>query len=286
MKRRTLQLIILFATYVFSIFLLFPGKTAVKTEEEAPSSKAAREPERPPVETHICDGAESVVFAASSDMEAAAFEPIPTEYAIQDFPLIWQLPELPTGCEITALTMVLEYYGYDVDKTTMAAEYLPTAEPDFFYGEDGTLYGPDILRSFVGDPSSEFGYICGAPAIQTAANDYLLEHGGAHAAVDKTGASLKELYELVARNIPVVVWVTIEMEDRYDVESWYTDSGEYMDWSTQDHGAVLIGYSQDTVSLADPISGMVDYDREQFESVFESRGSQCVIITGARDAEV
>lgn len=37
-----------------------------------------------------------------------------------DFPIIIQNPELPTGCEITALTMVLNYYGYPADKIVMA----------------------------------------------------------------------------------------------------------------------------------------------------------------------
>lgn len=196
------------------------------------------------------------------------------------------MPELPTGCEITALTMALQYYGYEVDKTTMAAEYLPTVYPDFSYGEDGTLYGPDMQENFVGDPFSDWGYICGVPAILSAANDYLAEQGGSHIAVDKTGASPESLYELVAENIPVVVWVTIEMADRYDVQGWYTESGEYMEWCAQDHGAVLIGYAEETVAIADPISGMMEYDREQFESVFESRGRQCVIISETQEVEV
>ena len=45
-----------------------------------------------------------------------------------------------------------------------------------------------------------------------------------------------------------------------------------------DHGAVLIGYGPDTVTIADPISGLVEYSREQFESVFASRSYKCVII--------
>lgn len=44
-----------------------------------------------------------------------------------------QMQELPTGCEVTALTMVLNYYGYTIDKVTMATE---------------------------GDPTTELGYIC------------------------------------------------------------------------------------------------------------------------------
>ncbi len=53
-----------------------------------------------------------------------------------------------------------------------------------------------------------------------------------------------------------------------------------MEWSTNDHGAVLIGYTQDTVTIADPIAGMVEYSRTQFEEVFASRGSRCVILEG------
>ncbi len=48
--------------------------------------------------------------------------------------------------------------------------------------------------------------------------------------------------------------------------------------SRHDHGAVLIGYTQDTVTIADPISGKMEYSREDFERVFASRGNQCVIL--------
>ncbi len=74
------------------------------------------------------------------------------------------------------------------------------------------------------------------------------------------------------------MWVTIEMADRWDTQGWYTETGSYVDWSMNDHGAVLIGYTDTTVTIADPISGEIQYGREQFESVFASRGSQCVVI--------
>lgn len=112
-------------------------------------------------------------------------------YAIREmreFPLIYQEPELPTGCEVTALTMVLNYYGYDVDKVTMATEYLPCLPAEFYYGENGVIYGNDMVNYFVGDPTTEEGYICGAPAIMTAANAYLQSCGSSRYAVNGTGA--------------------------------------------------------------------------------------------------
>lgn len=202
----------------------------------------------------------------------------PEEYIIEEFPVLFQMPELPTGCEITAMTMVLNYYGYDVDKTTMAADYLPTVSASQYYGDDGRLYGGDLRKYFVGDPFTEGGYICGTEAILNAADAYLQEMGSSMRAVDKTGASPEELYELVSQDTPVVVWVTIGMSDRSTPQGWYTESGDYVDWSTNDHGAVMIGYSEDTVTIADPISGLVEYSRAQFESVFSSRSHQCVIL--------
>ena len=204
---------------------------------------------------------------------------VPSAYQIEDFPIVYQMPQLPTGCEITALTMALHYYGYSVDKVTMATQYLPTAPAGTYYGSDGRLYGSDMEHYFVGDPTTNLGYICGTSAIVTAANTYLEEQGSSLRAQDLTGAAPEELYELVSRDIPVVVWVTIGMEDRRSTQGWYTEAGEYMEWSTNDHGAVLIGYTETTVTIADPISGLVEYDRQQFEEVFATRSNRCVILT-------
>lgn len=202
----------------------------------------------------------------------------PEEYLIESFPILNQMPELPTGCEITALTMALNYYGYEMDKVTMATQYLPCVSANLHYGNDGVLYGSDLNEYFVGDPTTELGYICGTGAIVTAADSYLADAGSELHAEDMTGAEPEELYELVSENIPVVVWVTIGMADRQAAQGWYTEQGEYVDWSRNDHGAVLIGYSEDTVTIADPISGLMEYEKDQFERVFESRGNQSVII--------
>lgn len=200
------------------------------------------------------------------------------EYQIEDFEILLQMPELPTGCEITAMTMVLNYYGFDVDKVTMAEQYLPTAPAEFYYDSDGELHGADLNRYFVGDPATEQGYICGAGAIRTAANKYLQQNSRFLRAIDKTGASAEEIYHRVSQDVPVVVWVTINMEERQKAEGWKTETGEYVDWGNNDHGAVLIGYTEDTVTIADPIAGKVVYSREKFEEIYKSRGKQCVFL--------
>lgn len=194
-----------------------------------------------------------------------------------DFEIIRQMPELPTGCEITALTMMLNYYGYSVDKMTMASEYLPVIPAEFYEGADGRVYGPDMDNFFVGDPSAS-GYICGTGAIRSAADAYLEDRDSALRAKDLTGTPLPELYALVRDGTPVLVWVTIGMAERDEVQGWYTADGRWMEWSRNDHGAVLIGCSNDMVTIADPLSGLRVYSRDRFEHVFASRGSQCVAL--------
>lgn len=197
---------------------------------------------------------------------------------LTDFDIIEQYPELPTGCEITAMTMVLNYYGYQVNKVTMALDYMPKVQAEFYRSEDGRLMGPDLENFFVGDPTEETGYICGTGAIVTAANRYLADVGS-----DLTVAAMKnvqpeKLYDLIDQGTPVVIWCTINMEDRAETDGWYREDGTYMEWSTNDHGAVLIGYDEDTVTVADPIYSRITVSRDQFEKIFAERGGQCVIL--------
>ncbi len=229
--------------------------------------------------SYLTENGEEGASADSSEGSASGIqEEIPPSYQIEGFPIILQMPELPTGCEITALTMTLNYYGYPVDKTVMASEYLPTAPAAFYYREDGSMYGNDMDEYFIGDPFTEEGIICGTGAIVTAADDYLADEGSSLRAVNLTGSTAEDLYRRVSMDQPVIVWVTISMADRGWTSGWYTEDGDYVEWSQGDHGAVLIGYTDTTVTIADPIAGKAEYDRAQFEEVFASRGNQCVVL--------
>lgn len=76
---------------------------------------------------------------------------------------ILQNPELPTGCEITSLTTVLNYYGYNVSKTTMSDDFLEKSNDEV----------ADFWKMFLGNPRSEDGFGCYAQPITDAANKYL-----------------------------------------------------------------------------------------------------------------
>ena len=221
---------------------------------------------------------ETVAVGLESTQISAEVKKSNSGTQLTDFDIIEQYPELPTGCEITAMTMVLNYYGYNVDKVTMAMDYMPKVQAEFYRSEDGRLMGPDLENFFVGDPTEETGYICGTGAIVTAANRYLADVGSDLTAVAMKHTRPEELYDLIDQGTPVVIWCTINMEDRAETDGWYREDGTYMEWSTNDHGAVLIGYDEDTVTVADPIYSRITVSRDQFEKIFAERGGQCVIL--------
>lgn len=189
------------------------------------------------------------------------------------------MPELPTGCEITAAAMLVKYAGIAVDKTTLAVKYMPTlASASLHTGSDGRTYGADMEHYFIGDPTTDQGYICGVPAIMTALEKYFADVKSQLKPKNITGSTPAQLYGMIDSGTPVMVWVTVGMAERRTVYGWYRDDGVFMDWSNNDHGAVLIGYDADTVTIADPIAGIIKCAKPKFERIFAQRGNKCLIL--------
>lgn len=209
---------------------------------------------------------------------SACQQELPASHVIEGFVDLLQTPELPTGCEITALTMLLRYYGTGADKITMAETYLPQMPLKMITGADGKTYGPDIEKYFIGDPFTESGIVCGVGPIQSAANRYLQDIDSSLCAVDATGISNEDLYRRISEDQPVMVWVTICMEDRWDTQGWQTRDGRQVLWSQNDHAAILVGYSENTITVSDPICARREYEKAQFEKVFSSRGRVCLVL--------
>ncbi|MDO5402364.1 MAG: C39 family peptidase [Eubacteriales bacterium] len=180
-----------------------------------------------------------------------------------------QLPQLPTGCEVTALTTVLNHLGYPVSKGTMADYYLPKCNP-----------GEGSFRDyFIGNPRDENSFGCFAGPITAAANSYLSQNGGDYYAKNISGSDFSMLLNYVAEGTPVVVWSTMYMEQAYLTAAWYVD-GEEIRWIAQEHCMVLTGYdmSAGTVTVSDPLIGIVNYDLELFVERHKEMLSQAVVI--------
>lgn len=155
-------------------------------------------------------------------------------------PLIAQRPELPTGCEITAVTMLLQYTGAQVNKVQLAKE-MPYDVAD-------------CAKGFVGDPFTENGNSIYPPALIALISKY------AGHATDLTGADLTTLKSQIDQNHPVVVWV-----------------GEFDGFHT--HALVMIGYDDDAVIVNDCWTNQVEkLSNQQFAEIRAHLGNRALTI--------
>lgn len=184
-----------------------------------------------------------------------------------DIPFVSQYPELPTGCEITALTTVLNYLGYNVDKLTMADYYLDK-------GEMGEV---SPYKAFVGNPRDEDSCGAFAPVLVNSATKYLKSQRSYMNVYNITGAEYNELLDYVDDGHPVLVWETMYMKEPYESCTWNID-GENIMWLSREHAMVLIGYTQSTYIMADPLRGICEYDKELVETRYKSMGKQAIVI--------
>ncbi len=196
-----------------------------------------------------------------------------------DMENILQLPELPVGCEITALTILLRHCGFDAEKTDMAKNYLPISWGNARY-EEGKTYKDSFFNYFIGDPFGK-GYGCFSGAIEKAANKYISEHGGGYTVKNISGAHPDVLYDYLAAGTPVLCWATDGMIEPEYYETWYdNETGEQLDWYLNEHCFVLAGFNMDAdlVTLNDPMKGIIDYNINKFETRYDQMHRQAIVI--------
>ena len=131
-------------------------------------------------------------------------------------PYISQLPDMPSGCEVVSVTMMLNQAGVRASKEQVA-ERLPYAD-DPNLGFTGSLYV---------DGSSGASGVVWPPALL----DLVRSFKGS--AVDLTGQSWDSICSYIDEGKPVVVW--------------FSSSG-------LDHTVVLTGYSKTQVWINDPLA--------------------------------
>ncbi len=185
-----------------------------------------------------------------------------------DVPSRLQYPELPTGCESVALTDVLLFFGYELETSEIADEWLPLSDSDF-------------VNAFLGDPHRADGHACMAPGIVTAARSYLEAHGSSLEVEDATGMTFEELLATVSEGHPVIAWCTIDLAetgDSYDV-SW--QEGREYHLFPNSHCVVVSGYDIDAgiVYVSDPLVGTTSYDMATFATRYYELGAQAIVIS-------
>ena len=244
----------------------FPAKAAVFAEE------TAQEQELPEV-IPVYIPQEKSTFAS---LEEPAVEQA-AGLSFGEIQLQLQNPELPNGCEVTSLDMVLTAAGYPVDKLELY-ECLP--REDFSYSGNARL-GPDPNVAFAGDAASAGGgWYCLAGPILEAGNAWIAVLGGGAQMEDFTGIDQEKLDALLEQGTPLVAWVTQE----YALLTY----ANYFTWTLPDgtqcvpydnlHCVVLAGIDGDAYQIADPIRGWQLVDKETFWQSFDAMGRRAVTV--------
>ena len=195
-----------------------------------------------------------------------------------DVPYLSQEGEYPTACEIVSAVMVLSYYGYDISIDDFIDYYLPQANL-FIDSETGLLTSVSPTQAFIGDPRSSGGYGCYAPVIVSAFNNAV---GNTALAIDTTDTDIDTLIDYyVKRNIPVLLWASIDLSPTYAGDSWILeDTGEWYTWTAGEHCMVLVGADQNYYYFNDPYdsNGVVKYKKELVTKRWEELGKQSAVL--------
>ena len=191
-------------------------------------------------------------------------------HKIENVPILNQLPEMPTGCELTSAAMLLNWYGIDVDKNDLGYEIEKASIPSYV---DGTLQGADPNEYFIGDPFSDSGF--GEYHKPTAD---LIDTYTSGKGKDITGCSFEALIEVVSNGTPIITWVTIDMKEAILNSSWYSNNG-IVEWMVPEHAVVVIGFTENEVIINDPYTG-TEYNvhKSTFIDRWNSLGNQAVTI--------
>ena len=193
--------------------------------------------------------------------------------------VIYQAPELPSGCEVTSLTIVLNYLGIDADKCDLADNYLPQLPISL----------ANLHEVFAGNPRSTNSYGCYSEVIVDTANTYLADVASksytdditadSFTVVNLSGTDFYDLFSEIDNGNPVIIWGTENMDEVGRTVTW-TVAGEECTWKYGQHCLVLIGYDYTnmTVTMADPINGICEYDMTDSAACYDALFSQAVVI--------
>lgn len=211
----------------------------------------------------------------SNETITHAQEPVEQRLAVQlNAPLIGQHPELPRGCEVTSLAMLLQYHQINVSKMELAKKV--NRQP-YKYTKDGTTLFGNPYHGFLGDmySFSNPGYGVYHGPIAELAKTYVGDR-----VLDFTGNSFDDILKHVNENRPV--WIitntTYKKLDDSKFRTWNTAQGE-IQITMKEHSVLVTGYDQEFIYFNDPTTGAVEKAPvNDFREAWEQMGQQAVTI--------
>ncbi|SET55437.1 Uncharacterized protein YvpB [Salinibacillus kushneri] len=189
-------------------------------------------------------------------------------------PLVSQMPELPRGCEVTALSMLLGHAGVNVDKMTLAEGIKRDSTP--FTRKNGQVQFGNPNDGFVGDMYSfdnpGLGVYHGP--IADLGEKYLPGR-----IVDLTGKNFDTVLNQLDNGKPVWVlttsWFSHVPESYW--ETWNTPTGK-VKVTYKMHSVLVTGYDNQYIYFNDPLANQKNRKvaKDSFIAGWNQMGNQAI----------
>ena len=148
-------------------------------------------------------------------------------------PLENQMPDLPNGCEVTSLSMLMNYYGIKVSKNELAETI---QHVDSF--TDGVKYRGNPHQGFVGHMTiANAGWCVYNEPLYNVARKYTSH------IENITGSDFLSLLKLVSNGHPVMIITTTTFNKVNNMQTWDTNTGK-VNVTPSSHACVITGYSK------------------------------------------
>lgn len=148
-------------------------------------------------------------------------------------PLENQMPDLPNGCEVTSLSMLMNYYGIKVSKNELAETI---QHVDSF--TDGGKHRGNPHQGFVGHMTiANAGWCVYNEPLYNVARKYTSH------IENITGSDFLSLLKLVSNGHPVMIITTTTFNKVNNMQTWDTNTGK-VNVTPSSHACVITGYSK------------------------------------------
>jgi uncharacterized protein YvpB len=185
---------------------------------------------------------------------------------------IMQNPDLPRGCEVTSLAMMLNYTGLNVDKNTLADQV--KKDPTPYNLVNGEIYYGNPNNGFIGDmyTFNKPGLGVYHDPIEELAEKYLPNR-----IIDFTGSDFDSVLASLSIGHPVWVITNVtynHLDDQY-FTTWHTPDGD-IQVTRKEHSVLVVGYDDQSIYINDPMGLTEKVSRNNFIQSWIQMGSQAI----------
>ncbi len=194
-----------------------------------------------------------------------------------------QFPQLPNGCEVTSLSMLLDAIGHPVSKMTLAQE-MPKDPTPVQLVETTDAQGQAVHKVvYWGNPNVGF-----VGSVYKAGEGYGIYNGPMMRLLNQvvpgqgqnlTHESFNRILAHVAQGVPVEVWTTLTFKPTADWITWNSPEGS-VQATPLEHAVIIVGYNRQDLFINNPWTGQAaeKVAKAPFIAAWKQLGEQAITV--------